>query len=225
MAKNNNNNIQSKDPSPFTNNNLATTALNSCAETNQVISTTQCKCPKLLVVDDEPFNHLALEGLFMLQGVENIAKAFNGQDAINAMAHNRLNPTCLGSATHHHRPFKLVILDNQMPVLTGIEAARKIREMQATGAIAKETKLVLFSGDDMVNNHHQAELDKGSGLFDHILPKPVQRSEFEHFINKFALRDWFSFYRAKSSVRPYIGVIIKYRYIKESSQFLTKHFS
>ena len=31
-----------------------------------------CNCPKILLVDDEPFNLMALEGLLMMNGIENV---------------------------------------------------------------------------------------------------------------------------------------------------------
>ena len=44
-----------------------------------------CKCPKILITDDDPFNHLALEGLFMMKNIFGIDKAFNGQEALNRL--------------------------------------------------------------------------------------------------------------------------------------------
>jgi CheY-like chemotaxis protein len=75
------------------------------------------------------------------------------------MSHNTLNPRCAVGA-EHHRPFRVVILDNQMPILSGIEAAKKVREMQETGAISKETKLALFSGDEIVNHRYYEEIER-----------------------------------------------------------------
>jgi len=42
----------------------------------------KCKCPKILIVDDEPFNLIALEGLLNQLDIENIDKAYNGLEAI-----------------------------------------------------------------------------------------------------------------------------------------------
>jgi YesN/AraC family two-component response regulator len=43
----------------------------------------EVKEPYLLIVDDEPFNLVALEGLLNNQGVKRIDKAPNGREALN----------------------------------------------------------------------------------------------------------------------------------------------
>jgi PleD family two-component response regulator len=37
---------------------------------------------RVLVVDDEPFNLIALEGQLLMLGISQIDKAFNGEDAL-----------------------------------------------------------------------------------------------------------------------------------------------
>jgi CheY-like chemotaxis protein len=41
-----------------------------------------CQCPSVLIVDDEPYNLIAIEGLLLLHGIERLEKSFNGSDAI-----------------------------------------------------------------------------------------------------------------------------------------------
>jgi hypothetical protein len=47
-----------------------------------------CNCNKILVVDDDPFNIIALEGLFQQFGVEKVDHAFNGREAIRMIEKN-----------------------------------------------------------------------------------------------------------------------------------------
>ena len=49
---------------------------------NDSINLPQCNCSKVLVVDDEPFNIVALEFLFKQFGIEKIDRAFNGREAL-----------------------------------------------------------------------------------------------------------------------------------------------
>jgi CheY-like chemotaxis protein len=47
----------------------------------------------------------------------------------------------------NHASYELVILDNHMPVLSGIETARIIRELQLKGTVSQTLKVALASGD------------------------------------------------------------------------------
>jgi hypothetical protein len=47
-----------------------------------------CHCPTNLLVDDEPYNLIALEGLLMLLGFKRQDKAYNGADAIQKIRGN-----------------------------------------------------------------------------------------------------------------------------------------
>ena len=47
-----------------------------------------CNCPKVLVVDDDPFNIIALEGMLGMLGVRAIEKAFNGKDGLIKIQQN-----------------------------------------------------------------------------------------------------------------------------------------
>jgi CheY-like chemotaxis protein len=44
-------------------------------------------------------------------------------------------------------PYGLIILDNSMPYLTGVECARELRAMQQQDKLPAATKILLISGD------------------------------------------------------------------------------
>jgi CheY-like chemotaxis protein len=90
-----------------------------------------CPCPKVLIVDDEPFNLIALEGLLQSFGVKSAAKAYNGKDALAKLEQN-YQRQC---SSFNHQGYRLVILDNNMPVMNGIEAASRIRNLQRLGKL------------------------------------------------------------------------------------------
>jgi CheY-like chemotaxis protein len=57
-------------------------------EIKQSLNSKGCKCPRILVTDDDPFNHMALEGLFMMQGIMGIDRAYNGKEALEKVEAN-----------------------------------------------------------------------------------------------------------------------------------------
>lgn len=69
---------------------------------------------------------MALEGLLEQHGVTGVDKCFNGRDALSKIFANYANP-----CSESHAPYKIVILDNRMPLLSGEEAAKQIRRMKA----------------------------------------------------------------------------------------------
>jgi CheY-like chemotaxis protein len=52
-----------------------------------------------------------------------------------------------GKECFKHRNYKLVILDNEMPMKSGIQVALQIREGQRLQIISKDIKLALSSGE------------------------------------------------------------------------------
>lgn len=86
-----------------------------------------CECPRILVADDEPFNIIALEGILQQYNVSSIDRAFNGQEALQKFERNLSGGSV--SCGSRHVPYKLFLLDKNMPVLDGIDCAIRIREI------------------------------------------------------------------------------------------------
>jgi len=42
----------------------------------------KCQCPRVLIVDDEPFNIIAMKGQLEMFGIIGSEKAFNGKEAL-----------------------------------------------------------------------------------------------------------------------------------------------
>lgn len=83
---------------------------------------------RLLLVDDHPMLRRGLADLLSLEkDVKVIAEANHGAEALEVLAHENVD---------------LVILDQNMPVLNGIETLKKIREL------AIDTKVLLFTVSD-----------------------------------------------------------------------------
>ena len=76
-----------------------------------------------------------------------------------------------------------------MPLMTGIECARKIRELQRLGKISYQTKLLLVTGDTLneviqQNRHFKDDIPT---LFDAILFKPLEKRELYDILDKYNL--------------------------------------
>lgn len=79
----------------------------------KAVKTNKCSCNQILLADDDPFNLIVLEGLINLYDVK-VDKVCDGQALIDELLANSIKK-CF-----NHKPYTLVILDNQMPYLTGI---------------------------------------------------------------------------------------------------------
>ena len=84
---------------------------------------TNCKCPKILIVDDDTFNLTALDQI--LSKLKYMCDwALNGKEAvekIKARQVNRCGDAC--------KQYKMMFLDCQMPILNGFETAALLKQM------------------------------------------------------------------------------------------------
>ncbi len=60
----------------------------------------ECKCPRVLIADDEPFNLIALEGLLHQFNVGAVDKSYHGREALNKIESNFI--TGARSCGPHH---------------------------------------------------------------------------------------------------------------------------
>ena len=81
-----------------------------------------CKCPKVLIVDDDAFNLTALE-LHLIKLDIPCDTAFNGQIAFNKILH-RQNTRC----SQNCQQYLLIFMDYNMPVMDGLETTKKLRK-------------------------------------------------------------------------------------------------
>jgi PAS domain S-box-containing protein len=108
----------------------------------------------VLIVEDDEFNRLVMRRYLPSPPLK-VAVAVNGRAAIEAL---------------RRQPFDFVFLDLEMPVMTGYEAAERIRELERAER-RKPSTLVAFSSNDDEASIRRA-LAAGC---DHYLTKPAPR--------------------------------------------------
>lgn len=117
--------------------------------------------PKVLVVDDDGPSRTLMADILRSHGCE-VVVGENGNEAVVLAA--------------VHRP-DLILLDIRMPVVTGIEAARMLKEQPATTGIP----IVAVTSSAMPGDEARI-LEAGC---DGYLPKPTTPSEIVGMVNRF----------------------------------------
>jgi CheY-like chemotaxis protein len=89
----------------------------------------RCKCSKILEVDDDCFNILAMEVILKQLNFKCDA-AYSGEEAIK-MVLNRANNPC----SKHCFNYQMILMDCSMPIMDGFEATRRLRAYMTQGTI------------------------------------------------------------------------------------------
>jgi len=115
--------------------------------TSQNTSQIICNCPKILVVDDDCFNILAIESLMRIAGFK-CECAYNGKEGIEKVL-KRQETRC----SEKCKPYSVIFMDCSMPVMDGFEASRWLREKMKEG-IVQEVKIIActaFTDEQKIN--------------------------------------------------------------------------
>jgi signal transduction histidine kinase/CheY-like chemotaxis protein len=111
---------------------------------------------RVLVVDDNLMNRLILREMISHCGAE-VTEAASGADTLEA----------LRRATEANQPFKIILLDMRMPVMDGLEVARRIRQQK----LPSEPLILMLSSEDF---RPQLSRVRELGL-DGYMMKPITR--------------------------------------------------
>ena len=120
---------------------------------------------RALVVDDEPMNLIVAEGILTEYGMETDT-AQSGMESIEKVRHNR---------------YDVVFMDHMMPVMDGVEAAHRIREVLA--AQKREVYIVALTAN-AVSGAREMFFREG---FDGFVAKPIVREELSHTLKALSL--------------------------------------
>jgi len=117
---------------------------------------------RILIVEDEVSNRLLLQRY--LRGLHSVDVVVNGEEALEAF---RL-------AHKDGEPYRLVLLDIQMPVMDGLEALRGIREMEKTLVVpsGQEAKVLMITAHNDKESVFNAFFKGNASGY---LVKPVER--------------------------------------------------
>ena len=136
-----------------------------------------CNCADLLVVDDEEFNIMASQKMFLKLG-HLTDKAYNGQECIDLIVQKGKSNCKCGK-----NYYKIIFLDIVMPVMDGIKAAEKVQEMIDNKETNENVKIVFVSG-----NIDGPDLKKSLleiNCVKECLQKPVQITKYQKILEKY----------------------------------------
>jgi CheY-like chemotaxis protein len=136
-----------------------------------------CNCADLLVVDDEEFNVMASQKMFLKLG-HLTDKAYNGQECIDLIVQKGKSSCKCGK-----NYYKIIFLDIVMPIMDGIKTAHKVQEMIDNKETNENIKIVFVSG-----NIDGPDLKKSLleiNCVKECLQKPVQIAKYQKILEKY----------------------------------------
>ncbi|GAB4135120.1 MAG: hypothetical protein Kow0040_19660 [Thermogutta sp.] len=123
---------------------------------------------RVLLVEDGPDNRRLISFLLKKAGAE-VVTAENGQEGVDAAE----------AAAKEGRPFDVILMDMQMPILDGYEASRILRERGCRVPIIAITAHAM---------HGDREVCLAAGCDDY-LSKPIQRAGLLNMVAKYVTQD------------------------------------
>lgn len=121
----------------------------------------------VLLVEDNPINQKVALAIF--KGLKiSIEVASNGRDAIEILV---------------NRPFNLILMDMQMPIMDGLTATRKLRDGDA-GSLNQFTPVVAMTANV---GQSDREACREAGM-DSFIGKPISRESVKAVLEEFSLR-------------------------------------
>ena len=122
---------------------------------------------RVLLAEDNEINQLVVTGMLESTGLT-VDTAVNGEAAIGAL---RNSPT--------ERPFDLILMDCQMPVLDGFQTTEKIRQ-GAAGGRYKDIAIVALTANALVGDKQRC---LEAGMNDYLV-KPIEEDKMFEVLDK-----------------------------------------
>uniref|UniRef100_UPI004057BB7A response regulator n=1 Tax=Acetatifactor sp. TaxID=1872090 RepID=UPI004057BB7A len=123
------------------------------------------KNTRILVVDDNPVNLKVAHGILKAYGIE-VDTALSGAEALKRCKEYK---------------YDLVLMDQMMPGMDGIQAMKKLRELDAHYAEQGQAKIIVLTAN-AIKGTREALLQNG---FDEYLGKPLNVERLEAILYKF----------------------------------------
>ena len=134
-------------------------------------------CTEILLAEDNMMNQKVAKNMLKKMG-HGVVVANNGLEALKAFEGEK---------------FDLILMDGQMPVMGGLEAARKIRDREETFKMSR-IPIIAVSANAMKGDREEF-LEAG---MDDYLAKPIKRKNLEEVIGGLSMSENFSM----SNIRP-----------------------
>ena len=133
-------------------------------------------CPKVLIVDDDPFNVDSVQRILEKKGVRTDC-AFNGKEAVE-----KLDQLFESHSLHcdlvQCKGIKLILMDYNMPIMNGCEATELIKQKCSEGRMfdCQVVGCTAYSGQVEKIKCYEAGMD-------HLLIKPIRIEPILSFLN------------------------------------------
>jgi signal transduction histidine kinase len=101
-----------------------------------------CDCKKILIVDDEPLNVKVLTA-FLAKANFAADATSNGQEALDAVLAKSKSECCKG--------YKVILMDINMPMMDGVEATRRIKQLIKQHQIPRTNILAVTAAAQLEN--------------------------------------------------------------------------
>ncbi|CAD8177115.1 unnamed protein product [Paramecium pentaurelia] len=124
------------------------------------------QCVRVLIVDDIPFNQIALKALLLHYNIK-VDQAYDGYQAID-LVKKQLDKHC--------QYYTLIFMDIEMPGINGFQATKDILKITFD-----QTHIIMCSAYDTEENFREGE---AVGMSE-FLPKPVNQRELERILDRF----------------------------------------
>ena len=120
-----------------------------------------CKCSKVLIVDDNEFNILSALNILRALGIQSIETAKNGKEAVEIIMRKYSQSICCNK-------FDFILMDCQMPIMDGISACNELRRLTNEKLLPPQRVIGLsgFSSSDFEEKCKKAGMCK-------VLVKPL----------------------------------------------------
>ncbi len=169
----NNNNISKN------NNNKCNNHIENHTSSNNIKNSKICHCRDILLCDDETFNLTTIKNMLKKFNIE-CDTSTNGKECIDSIINKKqLNCNC------DKNYFKLIFLDMMMPIMNGLEAAKKIQNMIDENEINNDIKIIIISAH--IEENLLKELKKINCIIETI-KKPLKKSKLKEILNVYYFR-------------------------------------
>jgi len=121
---------------------------------------------RILVAEDNPVNQKVIKGMLNNLGYSKCDLVSNGKEAVSAVNANN---------------YSIILMDYQMPVLNGVEAAKLIRKLEQEG---KKTRVPIIAVT--ANCFEEEKQECANAGMDGFISKPIRAKILEETIKRFA---------------------------------------